>query len=408
MAKQCLGSLARWQGKKFDSWRDEEPGKILHELRVGELTRTGQLPFSPYYGSVDSTPLFLMLATEYFRWSGDVDLMRQMETNLRAALHWIEEYGDTNKDGYVEYEKQSPGGMVNQGWKDSWDSMLHKDGTLMEAPIALVEVQSYVYAANVGLARVYEALGELEQAELLRSRAKSLRDAFRRDFWDDGCFALAIDGHGHLSQTVSSNAGHALWAGIAGREQAAKQATRLFKKDMFSGWGIRTLSEDSPRFNPQGYHVGTVWPHDNSIIAMGLKRYGFDGHVNRLAGAMFEAAKAFPYYRLPEVFGGEARSAHQSPVPYPVACRPQAWAAGSVPLMTQAILGLCPDAPNRRLYIVRPRLPEWLDTVDLRGLRVGPAEVDLAYELRGNETHVSVLETRGDLSISVVDQWPDN
>jgi glycogen debranching enzyme len=408
MAKQCLGSLARWQGKKFDSWRDEEPGKILHELRVGELTRTGQLPFSPYYGSVDSTPLFLMLAAEYFRWSGDVDLMRQMETNLRAALHWVEEYGDTNDDGYVEYEKQSPGGMVNQGWKDSWDSMLHKDGTLMEAPIALVEVQSYVYAANLGLARIYEALGNREQAESLRSRAKSLRDAFRRDFWDDGCFALAIDGHGHLSQTVSSNAGHALWAGIAGRDQAAKQATRLFKKDMFSGWGIRTLSEDSPRFNPQGYHVGTVWPHDNSIIAMGLKRYGFEGHVNRLAGAMFEAAKAFPYYRLPEVFGGEVRSAHHSPVPYPVACRPQAWAAGSVPLITQAILGLCPDAPNRRLYIVRPRLPDWLDTVDVRGLRVGPAEVDLDYELRGGETHVSVLETRGDLSISVVDQWPDS
>ena len=408
MSKQCLGALARWQGKKFDTWRDEEPGKILHELRVGELTRTDQLPFSPYYGSVDSTPLFLMLAAEYFRWTGDLELMRQLEANLRAALHWIEEYGDTNRDGYVEYEKRSPKGLINQAWKDSWDSMLDEAGNLLGPPIAPVEVQAYVYSALRGLAPVFEALGDAVTATALRDKSKKLRDAFRRDFWPgNGSFGLALDGHGACSAAVTSNGGHALWGGIASREQAGKQAARLFKKDMFSGWGIRTLSEDSPRYNPQGYHVGTVWPHDNSIIAMGLKRYGFEGHVNRLATALFEAAKSFPYYRLPELFGGETRSAHNSPVSYPVACRPHAWAAGTVPLTTQAILGLCPDANNRRLYIVRPRLPDWLRTVDLRGLRVGLAEADLTYELRAGDTHVQVLETRGDLSISVVDQWPD-
>jgi glycogen debranching enzyme len=408
MSRQCLGSLARWQGKKFDDWRDEEPGKILHELRVGELTRTEQLPFSPYYGSIDSTPLFLMLAADYFRWTGDTELMANLETNLRAGLHWMEEYGDLNRDGYIEYEKHSPKGLINQGWKDSWDSMLHKDGTLLESPIALVEVQAYSYAAQLGLAPVFDALGDNELAERLRAKAQDLAHRFRDDFWcSDGHFALALDGQGHRGQSITSNGGHALWSGIAGKEQAARQARRLFKRDMFSGWGIRTLSDNSPRYNPQGYHVGTVWPHDNSIIAMGLKRYGFEKELNRLATALFEAARAFPYYRLPELFGGAARSAHHSPVPYPVACRPQAWAAGAFPLITQAILGLCPDAVARRLYVVRPKLPDWMRRATITGLRVGKAEADLRYETREGATHVEVLETRGDLSVSVVDQWPD-
>ena len=408
MSRQCLGALARWQGKKFDDWRDEEPGKILHELRVGELTRTGQLPFSPYYGSIDSTPLFLMLAAEYFRWTGDIELMSQLETNLRAALHWMEEYGDINKDGYLEYERRSAKGLVNQGWKDSWDSLVHSDGAVLEPPIALVEVQAYAYAALRGLAPVFKSLGDPDAAVRIKQRALTLRGRFRRDFWLDlGCFAVALDGNGQAGESVTTNAGHALWTGIAGKEQARKQTQRLFKKDMFSGWGLRTLSEDSPRYNPQGYHTGTVWPHDNSIIAMGLKRYGFERELNRLATALFEAANAFPYYRLPELYGGAPRSAHNSPVPYPVACRPQAWAAGAFPLITQAILGLCPDAQNKRLYVVRPRLPDWLRMVSVKGLRVGQAEADLCYERRNSATQVQVIETRGDLSVSVVDQWPD-
>ncbi len=408
MSRQCLAALARHQGKKFDEWRDEEPGKILHELRAGELTRTGSLPFSPYYGSIDSTPLFLLLAAEYFRWTADIELMTHLQTNLRAALHWIEEYGDIDRDGYVEYEKRSPQGIVNQGWKDSWDSMIHQDGSLLAPPIAPVEVQAYVYGAMRGLATVFHQIGDPETAKGLQRKADALKSAFRRDFWNgENSFVLALDGDGQPGTSGTSNPGHALWTGIAGREQAGMQTRRMFKKDLFSGWGIRTLSEDSPRYNPQGYHTGTVWPHDNSIIAMGLKRYGFERELNRLATALFDSARAFPYYRLPELFGGETRSVHNSPVPYPVACRPQAWAAGAFPLITQAILGLSPDAGNQRLYIVRPRLPDWLGTVDIKALRLGPAEIDLCYERRGADTVVEIIATRGDVSVSVADQWPD-
>ena len=408
IARNCLVALARWQGKKFDSWRDEEPGKILHELRLGELTQTGDLPFSPYFGSIDSTPLFLLLAGEYFRWSGDVELLSQMETNLRAALHWLKEYGDINGDGYVDYEKRSSKGLVNQGWKDSQDCLMHADGALLGPPIALVEVQAYVFGALQRLAPVFAALGDDEMAQDLLRQASELRQRFSRDFWiEDGFYALALDGEGRPAASVSSNAGHALWGGIATGEQAQQMVRRLMEKDMFSGWGIRTLSASSPRFNPQGYHVGTVWPHDNSIIAMGFKRYGYERQLNHLATALFDAAQAFPYYRLPELFGGSARSAHRSPVPYPVACRPQAWAAGAFTLLTQAILGLCPDAPNQRLHIVRPTLPEWLHRVRVEGLKVGQAEVDLFYERRAGSTSVQVQEVRGHLKVDVRDDWPE-
>lgn len=408
IARECLRALATHQGTKFDSWRDEEPGKILHELRVGDLTAAGQLPFSPYYGSIDSTPLFLMLAAEYFRWTGDIDLISELEPNIRMALHWVERYGDINPDCYVEYEKRSPKGLVNQSWKDSGDSMQHADGTLLEPPIAPVEVQGYVFAAYAGLAPVFEALGDSQMAKSLRVKAKQLRDSFNNDFWcDGGWFALALDGKGHKAEPVTSNPGHAMWTGIASPEHAGIQASRLFEPDMFSGWGLRTLSSGAPRYNPQGYHNGTVWPHDNSIAAMGLKRYGFEAEVNRLGTVMFEAARAFPYYRLPELFGGNPRSAHKSPVPYPVACRPQAWAAGAIPLITQAILGLHPDATNHRLYVVRPTLPEWLGVITVSGLSVAGAQVSLRYQRTGDETRVEVLKTTGDLAVSVIDTWPD-
>lgn len=407
IARHCLATLARWQGTKFDPWRDEEPGKILHELRSGEMTQSGELPFSPYYGSIDSTPLFLLLAGEYFRWTNDIELLSHMETSIRAGLHWLEEYGDRNADGYVDYEKRSNRGLVNQGWKDSEDSLMHSDGTLLQPPITLVEVQAYIYAALAGLAPVFTALGDGETAAELRGKAEALQERFNRDFWLDGRFyALALDGEGQPSATVTSNAGHALWAGIATREQGRRVVRRLMESDMFSGWGIRTLSAGAPRFNPQGYHVGTVWPHDNSLIAMGFKRYGAERELNNLATALFEAAKAFPYYRLPELFGGTRRSARHSPVPYPVACRPQAWAAGAFPLITQAILGLCPDAPNKRLHVVRPVLPGWLRHVRVTGLRVGEAEVNLLYERYGERTDVQVLHVRGNLEVDVLDDWP--
>lgn len=405
IARDCLASVARWQGKKFDPWRDEEPGKILHELRQGELTQTGELPFSPYFGSVDSTPLFLWLAGEYFAWTGDRDLLAQLETNLRAALHWLTRYGDANS-GYVDYEKRSSKGLVNQGWKDSEDCILHADGTIVLPPIALIEVAGYTYAAFQKLAPVFAALGDEETAAELLQKSATLKRRFNHDFrLANGFYALALDGAGHPASSVTSNPGHALWAGVIQDASAAPLVERLMREDMFSGWGIRTLSTESPRFNPQGYHTGAVWPHDNSIVAMGFKRYGFESDLNTVASGLFDAARAFLYYRLPELFGGAERSVHQAPVPYPVACRPQAWAAGAFPLITQAILGLCPDAANNRLFIVRPRLPDWLGSIRIEGLRVGSGEVNLYYERRRSRTVVHVRDTKG-VSVEMVRRWP--
>jgi glycogen debranching enzyme len=407
IARNCLVALARWQGTKFDSWRDEEPGKILHELRQGELTETGELPFSPYYGSVDSTPLFLWLAGEYFAWTGDLALLGQLETNLRAGLHWMSKYGGLAEGGYLRYQRRSSRGLVNQGWKDSRDAICHVDGRLGVPPIALVEVQGYAYAAQRSLARVFEALGDGRLAVKLEDQAMELARRFNRDFWLGEFYALALDGSGRAAASVASNAGHTFWTGIAGGGHAGRAARRLIERDMFSGWGIRTLSAISLRHNPLGYHMGTVWPHDNSIIAMGFKRYGFEEHLNTLAGALFDAARAFPYYRLPELFGGDERSVHQSPVPYPVACRPQAWAAGSIPLVTQAILGLCPDASGGVLYVVRPRLPQWLESVSVNRLKVGQAEVDLRFRRRGEATQVEVSDIRGDIRVEKRRSWPE-
>ena len=407
IARDCLVSLSRWQGKKFDSWRDEEPGKILHELRQGELTQTGELPFSPYFGSVDSTPLFLWLAGEYFAWTGDLGLISQLETNLRAGLHWLTKYGGL-ADGYLGYERRSARGLVNQGWKDSHDALSHEDGSLCEPPISLVEVQAYACAAYRSLSRVFVALGDSRLAAKLEQDAAILARRFNRDFWlPSGFYALALDGSGRRAASITSNAGQVLWGGAASRTHAAKVVRRLMEPDMFSGWGIRTLRAASRRYNPLGYHVGTVWPHDNSLIAMGFKRYGFEQDLNRLATALFDAARAFQYYRLPELFGGDERSTHQAPVPYPIACRPQAWAAGSIPLITQAILGLCPDASARTISIVRPQLPDWLESVNVNALRVGDAEVDLRYRRRGGHTRVNVIDIRGDLRVEKRRSWPE-
>ena len=407
IARNCLRVLARWQGTKYDDWRDEEPGKILHELRHDEMTATGELPFSPYYGSVDSTPLFLLLAAEYYAWTADLELLHEVEPNLRAALRWVDTYGDLNGDGYLDYEKRSPTGLVNQGWKDSRDAVIHADGTLAKPPIALVEVQGYVYAAKKKLASLFAALGDRPLALRLQQEAAGLKRRFNRDFWleNERFFALALDGDGRPADAITSNPGQALWTGIVQRRLAESVVEVLMRNDMFSGWGIRTLSATSSRFNPLGYHLGTVWPHDNSLIAMGFKKYGFEEELNEVATALFDAARALTYYRLPELFAGSGRSTHATPVPYPVACRPQAWAAGSFPLILQAILGLRPNAPAGELLIVRPRLPHWLETVRVRGLRVGKGEVDLSYRRRGRRTMVDVLRARR-LKVRSAPAWP--
>ncbi len=403
VARDVLKLLASMQGTKVDPERDEEPGKILHELRVGEMARIGEIPMTPYYGTVDATPLFLMLLGEYFRWTGDHDLIRSLLPNAEAALQWIATYGDRDGDGFVEYIKYSSKGISNQGWKDSWDAIVHPDGTLAEPPIALVEVQGYVYAGKLGMADIYDALGERRRAAELRAEARALKRKFNQDFWSEdlGFYALALDGNKRQVATVSSNPGHALWTGIIDDDRAARVIDRLLGNDMFSGWGIRTLSSTNPRYNPLGYHVGSVWPHDNAISALGMKRYGFDPELNEVATALYDVGRSFDYYRLPELFSGAQRTGHDYPVRYPVACSPQAWAAGSTLMVLQGMIGLEGDARGNKLIVRRPRLPHWLREVELRNIQVGGGAADLMLRRKRGVTSVSVLATRGGLRVSV-------
>jgi glycogen debranching enzyme len=408
ISRAVLRSLARWQGKQEDAWREEEPGKILHEYRRGEVSMSGELPFRPYYGSVDATPLFLLLVAQYYAWTADIRLLRELRPSILAAIDWLDRYGDMDGDGYVEYLSRSSDGLMNQGWKDSADAVMHADGTLARPPIALAEVQGYVYAAKRRLRPALEALGLHDLARRLAREARQLRRRFQEDFWleDERFYALALDGEKRACASVASNAGHALWAGIATRERAALVVERMLANDLFSGWGIRTLSRASTAYKPLGYHVGSVWPHDNALAAFGFKMYGFDEELIEVATALFDAAITFPYYRLPELFGGQARSSYHMPVPYPVACRPQGWAAGSFPMLLHAMLGFHADAADGLLRIVRPRLPYWLNTVQLHGLRVGRGHVDLAFRRRGGRTQVDVLAASGDVRVAQTRRWP--
>ncbi len=408
IARATLRLLAKWQGTRVDHSHDEEPGKILHELRFDELSRANELPYGPYYGSIDSTPLFLMLVAAYHDWTGDLALVKELLPSIRAALNWMDEYGDLAGNGYLAYEKRSAKGLVNQGWKDSGDAVVHVNGTLAQAPIALAEVQGYAYAARLRLAPLLERLGEPGLAAAARAAAERLVANFNRDFWmqDERFYAMALDGKRQHVASIATNPAHALWCGLIDAARADDVVSRLMENDMFSGWGLRTLTGGSTRFNPIGYHLGTVWPHDNSIAAMGFKMYGFEDELNEVATALFDAAAAFPYFRLPELFGGEARSGHNAPVPYPVACRPQSWAAGTFPLITQAILGLKAEAGEKRLRVVNPRLPYWLNSVQVRGLRVGNGEVTLQYRRAGGDTHVEVQKTTGGIDVVVSNSWP--
>ncbi|MCX6021867.1 MAG: hypothetical protein NTZ05_09080 [Chloroflexi bacterium] len=404
VARGVLNVLAAHQGSQADPERDEEPGKILHEFRVGEMARLGEIPMTPYYGTVDATPLFVMLLGQYFQWTGDRELVQSLLPAAEAALRWIAHHGDQDGDGFVEYNKHSQKGIANQGWKDSWDAIVHADGSLAQPPISLVEVQGYVYAGKLGMAGIYDALGQPGRAAELRAEARALKLRFNQAFWSDdlGFYALALDGSKRPAASVSSNVGHALWTGIADAERAPRVVERLLGNDMFSGWGIRTLSSTNPRYNPLGYHVGSVWPHDNAIAALGMKRYGFDTETNEVATALYDVCRTFAYYRLPELYSGAQRTGHDYPVRYPVACSPQAWAAGSMLMMLQAILGLEGDAARGRLILRRPRLPYWLREVELRNVRVGDGSADLVVRRNQGSTRVSVLGTHGGLRVSVL------
>ena len=403
VARGTLLALAGLQAQNDEAWRDAEPGKILHELRIGELARTGHIPHTPYYGTVDATPLFLMVAGGYYRWTLDLDTMRQLRPALDAALAWIDEWGDRDGDGFVEYERRAPAGLINHGWKDSHDSIVHADGSLAQGPIALVEVQGYVYEAKLRIADVYEALGDEARAGRLRAEAGELRIAFNEAFWDadEGFPVLALDGRKNQVRSVTSNPAHCLYCGIVDDDKAAMVAERLMAADMFSGWGIRTLSGSSPAYNPMSYHNGSIWPHDNAIAAAGLKRYGFDAATNRIAAGLFDVASDARDFRLPELFCGFQRDGSRAIVAYPVACIPQAWAATAPFMLLQAMLGISAHAPQNRLTVDRPRLPDWLGAVEIRDILVGGSKVSLAFRQTGPSTGFSLLEQQGNVRVTM-------
>ncbi len=406
IAEQTLRLMAKYQGTKIDHWRDEEPGKIMHELRVGEMAHLNEIPQTPYYGTIDATPLFLILVARHAAWTGELRLFNDLHDHIEAALSWISVDGDQNHDGYLKYQSSSKNGLSNQGWKDSGDAIVNHDGSLAEPPISLVEVQGYVYLAKISLADLYERAGESERAKQLRDQAEGLRARFNRDFWveERQFYALALQAQNRPAEAVSSNPGQALWTGIIDPKNARSTTDRLMSDEMFSGWGIRTLSSKEPRYNPIGYHLGTVWPHDNSLIAAGFRRYGFDAEACRIFTAIVEAAHHFEHYRLPEVFAGFERESYGVPVRYPVACHPQAWAAGAVPYLIQAVLGVTPDGFERRLRIRHPVLPEFVHWLELRRLRIGSAHADLRFERTANGTvHAVVVNLDGDLDVVIED-----
>jgi glycogen debranching enzyme len=400
-ARQALRRLAELQGTKVDEWRDEEPGKIPHEVRRGEMATAGMVPHTPYYGSVDSTPWFLIVLAQHVRWTGDLEFAREMLPAAERALLWIDRYGDADGDGFVEYERRSPRGIRNQGWKDSFDSVVHADGHLADAPIALAEVQGYVYLAKLRMADVYRVLGDPATADRLVWEAASLRERFNEVFWmeDERYFAGALDRDKRQVRTIVSNPGHALYCHLMDADKAQAVAKRLLAPDMFSGWGIRTMSKAAAAYNPMSYHNGSVWPHDNALIAAGLKRYGYARSTNRVATALFDAAIHADYLRLPELFCGFTRRTPNRPVSYPVACSPQAWAAGSPFLMLQAMLGISARAHENLLTVNEPHLPSWLNTVELRNLRVGQSQISLVFRREGDITSFSMLAREGNIRV---------
>src|SRR3984893_14627507 len=400
IAAENLRLLARYQGVRLDPRRDEEPGKIVHEMRTGEKANMAQFPLARYYGTVDATPLFIMLLGEYVRWTGDLGLWRELRSNVERALDWVDA-ADHDGDGFADYERQSPAGLINQGWKDSGNSIRHRDGALAEAPIALVELQAYVYRAKLAAAELFRLDGDADRADRLEAAARRLRRRFHRAFWlpRRQFFAVALERGGRPVESVTSNPGHALWSGLLDPWAASAVARRLVSRPMFSGWGNRTLASDELAYDPEDYQVGAVWPHDNSLIVRGLKRYGFDREVLRVFTGLFEAALTSPDQRLPELFAGFSREEFPQPVTYPNACTPQAWAAGAMPFMLQSILGLEPDALRGVLRIVRPRLPAWLREVTLHGLRIGEGSVDLRFARDDGVVHVGILRLEGRLAV---------
>ena len=404
LARGVLKYLASMQATGMDRSRAAEPGKIMHEARQGEMASRFEIPFGLYYGSVDATPLFVVLAGLYWRRTGDTALIKKLWKNIEAALDWMKIYGDADADGFLEYIPHAMG-LRNQGWKDSQDSVFHRDGRLAEGPIALCEVQAYLYAAKKEATGLSRLLGKDELAASLRTEAEELKKKFNEVFWDEdlGTYVLALDGNKKPCRVVSSNAGHALFSGIADPEKALRVAESLLSEDVFSGWGIRTIGAKERRYNPMSYHNGSVWPHDNALTAYGLAAYGFTGHFNRVFGGIFDAALRSDLQRLPELFCGFHRRNGVAPTQYPIACSPQTWASGSLIFMLQASLGIYFEADKKMVIFKRPELPNFLTSVYLRNLQAGPRRsVDILISRYGEDVTLEALRKPEDVHLLII------